>query len=312
MKRRFITRSILIIGFIGLVIGFSGFLLSGWRIHYHRFKDIQYITDPNGKLRLVGSVAKPKMAKKSNILILHGSLKFGRKLPLYRMLIGRLARSGYEVASFDFRGYGESDDPHVMAINEFDLRKDISLITKKLEWKEFHLLGHSLGASIAMNAVASGNVDGVLSVISIGPSRRVYERMLRPNADEYEYIRKRFQEDMALGLELEDNLLRFLVENINIDNALKYFKSTNHCPLFLIDGALEDESDLDYLRNYYYQIASPKKYYTIPSSNHRCNMKGFFTSNRINMPKNWDIIIYKKQVFDDLFNQILTWLDKVY
>lgn len=310
MKLKHKLKFFFIFGIIGLFFGTVLYFFSGWRLDFHRFKHTRYISDQFLNIRLAGSITKPKKQKIENILLLHGSSVFGRKFPLNRMLIKNLSKKGYEIAAFDFRGYGESDDPNKMDITDFDLEQDVVLILRALGWDEYHILGHSLGASVAINAVASGQCDGAISVIGIGPSRRIYERMLKSDAKEFEYMRQRLQEDMELQKKFDDTPLRFFLENANIENAIDYFSRPDHCPLFLIDGELEDKRDLDYLRDFYKRIVEPKKYYTVPGSNHNCKVVSLFTRNKIMKSTNWDIILYKKRVFNDTLDQILAWLDK--
>jgi len=228
---------------------------------------------------------------------------------MYRVLSDRLATDGYTVAAFDFRGYNESDDPGQMRFEHFNWLKDVTLIRRYLRWEAFHLVGHSLGGSVALNHAAQTGGSGLLSVVSIGPTRQVYQRLLRPGAPDFYYACSRLKSDMALSRDIPPRLARQLLNVLNMDNALDYFHRPDHCPLLLMDNARDRPKDMDYTKHYFGAVTSKKKYVTVPDSGHYLDMRSLFTSRMPNPRPQWDVVVYNPKEFDTFYQPIRQWID---
>ena len=106
---------------------------------------------------------------KKKILALHGWLdnaaSFAQLAPL-------LAEKGYEVVAIDFAGHGHSDHRAVGHFNHFiDFVLDIQSVLEQLNWQKPILLGHSMGAAMAMMYATSypEKVEKLVMIENIGP-----------------------------------------------------------------------------------------------------------------------------------------------
>ena len=247
---------------------------------------------------------------RGQVLMLHGSSRYGAGLPLYRLLSRALSQAGFEVFAFDFRGYGRSDDPPSFSFTDYDFRRDIEAVVATLGWQRFHLVGHSLGASVAMSYLAQTRDPRVQSIVGIGPTRRAFDRALRPNAPDFEYMRRRLGRDMGLGRPVPADLTRRILRILNIDDTRGYFQSQDHCPLLLLDGGTENPEDLVYLESFYRSIAEPKRYVTIRNADHYANTQSLFTRWIPRPGKAWDLVwVSDPAVLRNEEREILGWID---
>ena len=234
--------------FVGLFFGLYWITINQ-KILYHRFLDPFSVIDKNTNVKLVGNLSKPVSFNKGKILLLHGAGALGRKWPLYRLLHDKLSKNGYEVASFDFRTFGDSTKPQNKSYKYLNKIQDITIILNYLKWNSCHIIGHSMGASIGMNAIANKIITTeIKSIISIGPARRVKEIYLAEKSPNFYSAKRGLQNRLNTSMEISDLVIRKLLENINIDNSLKYFSRPKHVPIFLIDGENESNTDKLYLK----------------------------------------------------------------
>lgn len=270
----------------------------------------EILYDKEHSLRLRGNIIKHKGTKKGNVAIFHGSTFIGRKLPICRMLSRTLSQRGYDVALFDFRGYGESDRPEGIMFEAYDLRKDVDVILSHLGWEECALIGYSLGASIAMNYCTSHKDSRVKAVVALSPGRQFYQRILANNAPEYNGYKTRYMKFTGLKNELPECLFRQIFANANIDNAFDYFKAKQHSALLLVDGEKERDNFKQYMREYYESISPPKAYQTIPGAHHFFNMSSLFSKFIKDKRQQVDIIYYDKKIYNEYTRVILNWLER--
>jgi pimeloyl-ACP methyl ester carboxylesterase len=225
------------------------------------------------------------------------------------MLSRTLSKQGYDVALFDFRGYGESDRPEGVTFENYDFRNDVDTILSHLQWDQCALIGYSLGASIAMNYCASYQDPRVKAIVSLKPGRRFYERILADNAKEYNAYKSRYIQFTGLKRKLPEHLFRSIFANANIDNAIDYFKTKHHSPLLLVDGEKEGDAFKQYMRKYFESIGEPKSYCTIPGAHHFFNMSSLFSKFIKDKRQQVDIIYYNKKIYHDYVHTILNWLE---
>lgn len=82
---------------------------------------------------------------KNRIVFLHGLMAFAAN---WRKIANRL-ESDFQCLIYDQRGHGRSFKPETGYL-PIDFAEDLNTITEELGWKEFHLVGHSMGARVAM------------------------------------------------------------------------------------------------------------------------------------------------------------------
>ena len=169
----------------GIVIGMNiGPLLSLSKVHV---REVTF--DGPGRKELVGKVYFPPalfQKKYDGILLCHGVLPKGKDTALYVELARQLARRGYLVMTFDFRGFGES-----AKVANFRVPRDlnfpaeaeaaVSFMLEKLPVREegYTIAGHSMGANIAFAVGAQDKRVKNIITISAG-NFRTYPAHLAP------------------------------------------------------------------------------------------------------------------------------------
>ena len=99
-------------------------------------------------------------------ILLHG---FGHHGRIWDPLASRL-QADYQVIALDFRGHGDSGWDSDRDYSHAALLHDLETLTMRLELESFHMVGHSLGARVAMlyTAAHSQHVSS-LTIIDTGP-----------------------------------------------------------------------------------------------------------------------------------------------
>jgi pimeloyl-ACP methyl ester carboxylesterase len=254
-------------------------------------------------IRIMGSLYRPQGAAfLPAIVLIHGSTPAGRKLPLYVMLAKELATRGYVVLSIDLRGFGESEDPkNPDRSDSWDASRDIGRAIDYLRFLNFvdpskiYLIGHSMGGSYAVATAAAD--QRIRKIVAIGPSRRVYSRVLAKDAPDQRYFHERFSRDRMLENALPIDAFLKIVSTWQLERYLDYFSGNHHQPIFLIDGALERPEDLSYLKGFYERMSTPKHYLTLPNSDHYSNTMEIGS-----------LIFYDRGAFSRLVEVIDQWL----
>lgn len=118
-------------------------------------------------------------AEKSQVVFVHGLMAFSAN---WRKIASRIEDS-YQCLIYDQKGHGRSFKPSSGYTPEA-LAEDLYKITEELGWSRFHLVGHSMGARVAM--VFADRYPEKLNTLTLedmGPdvqpeSYRYYEKML--------------------------------------------------------------------------------------------------------------------------------------
>ena len=237
----------------------------------------------SGNLRLRGTLYSPGFSFRKNhptIVICHGGTSLGRRLALYAVMAKKLATRGYIVLTFDFRGFGESEDPRrYETFSDLDFVHDVSSALsyvselKSVDPSSLYVIGHSFGAGVA---VMAGIRDyRVQKVISISPGRLTKRRFFGENAPDSDFPRIRMSNDMKLApipkAVFYPHLKDYIAEAV-LDFPI-------HPPILLIDGGSEHQEELVFLENVYEEMTEPKGYATIRAADHyfgtRPNQNGF-------------------------------------
>lgn len=82
-----------------------------------------------------------------DIVMLHG---LGGNLAIWHLKVVPLLRQEYRVTTYDLRGHGRSDMPPT-GYTTGDMADDLYGILNGLEIEQAHLIGHSLGADVALH-----------------------------------------------------------------------------------------------------------------------------------------------------------------
>ncbi len=122
-----------------------------------------YLRGQSGRLAALsfGDPDKPR------ILALHGWLDNAASFVPLAMLLNH-----YHVVSFDFPGHGFSDHrPEGVNYHLVDYVADVAHAVRDLGWKYFHIMGHSLGAGVAMVYAAAypEQVKKLVLIDGVGP-----------------------------------------------------------------------------------------------------------------------------------------------
>lgn len=305
-------------------------VIGGTIIYYNQREFIQYLYDElsvkgkawlfvqssdeveffSGGLRLRGSLYLPKATGlHPGIVLTHGGTKLGRKLPLYQVLSAQLAQRGYVVLSFDFRGYGESQDPQRFDRPEdFDFIEDVKQAVtyvssvNGVDPANIYVAGHSFGAGVVIPAgVHDSRVKGI---IAIAPGRRAYELSWAPDAPGKHYPRQRIADDMEIEAlrKLSVDFINPILRYVTIDTLLEF---PTHPPVLLLDGALEDPRDLAFLRELYAHVTPPKAYATIAGAEHY-----FGVRHDDPMQGRYQIFTYWKPIMAELCDTIDRWIQE--
>ena len=262
------------------------------------------VTFLSGNLQLRGTLYTPGtfIFRFPTIVICHGGAKLGRRLAMYVVLAQALARRGYVVLTFDFRGYGDSEHPRrFRTFADLDFTRDVtSALTflatlKAVDPARLYLVGHSFGAGVA---VAAGIREGrVKKIVSICPGRRTNELYFGKAALNPDIPRLRLSEEMKISPPLSKEILYPHMIDYIADAALDY---PVHPPILLIDGEDESSADLAYLKKVYDQMTAPKGYVTIRDADH-------YFGTRRDQDSPAGAIPYKEPVMNELVEAIDRW-----
>lgn len=241
----------------------------GWSHFPIRTTEIELLS---GNLTLRGTLYAPDSAWGSypGIVICHGGTRFGRKLAMYVVMARELAVRGYVVLTFDFRGYGDSEDPHrFRAFSDVDFTRDVtSALTalasvKQVDATRLYVIGHSFGAGVG---VAAGMRDvRVKKIVSIAPGRGTDSRFFGEHATDPDVPQIRASDEMKISPPIPKDILYPHMIDYVAEAVLDY---PIHAPILLIDGADESEEDRAFLNDVYARMTAPKGYVTIRDADH--------------------------------------------
>ena len=271
----------MIIGFIimGIVCGGVGYVKRATlrRIAHALTPGIlkeqqEEVTFVSGNLQLYGTLYTPgwSLRKHPAVIVCHGGTPIGRRMALYTVMARELAARGYVVLTFDFRGFGDSEDPQRFeTFSDLDFTHDVSAALDyvselgQVDTSRLFLIGHSFGAGVVLPA--SVRDRRVRKVISISPPRNTAERQYGPNAIDPSYPQKRLSKDMNIHPPIPQEVFYPHLKEYVAEDILRY---PEHLPVLFIDGAEEEENERDFLREVYEQMAEPKAYTTIQGADH--------------------------------------------
>lgn len=223
-------------------------------------------------LKLVGTFYDvPGWSTNDTIILSHGSNAWGQNHPFVVMIALEMARRGYEVFTFDYRGFGASQDPlrldsAAALYFPHDLAAAIQHVGKEKTEKagRIILMGHSFGGGPSL--VCGFDHSSVAALVIVSPARRVWQRNLGPDAfTGIAELQKRMKADMELSGLPAVAALQELTPQIIID---RFAGKTFTRPLLLIDGEWEKPELREFLASVAATLKGNVKYETIKDASH--------------------------------------------
>lgn len=125
----------------------------------------------------------PNTQSRSCCLLLHG---FTNDAHIWDALAAKLQKQ-HNVIALDFRGHGDSDWDDQARYTHQQLCADTETLIKQCnDFDQWHIIGHSLGARIAMLMLAEGTTAASLTIIDTGPEvRAVGVNKVRQDAESF-------------------------------------------------------------------------------------------------------------------------------
>ncbi|HSP00039.1 MAG TPA: lysophospholipase [Thioalkalivibrio sp.] len=121
---------------------------------------------------------EPEVVARGVVLGLHG---FGDHGGSFAALAGPLNEAGYEVYAYDQRGFGATERPGIWSTSE-RLSGDVAVMTELLRERHgelpLYLIGKSMGAAVALTALARVDAPEVDGLVLIAPA--VWARQTMP------------------------------------------------------------------------------------------------------------------------------------
>jgi len=222
---------------------------------------------------------------------------------MYVVMARILAARGYVVLTFDFRGFGDSEDPRrFKTFADLDFVQDVSAAltflsqVKQVEPSRLAIVGHSFGAGVG---VMAGMRDvRVTRVVSIAPGRGTDALFFGEHATDPDIPQARMSNDMKISPLIPKQVFYPHLIDYVAEAILDY---PVHPPVLLIDGARESQADLDFLQEVYVNMTEPKGYVTIRDADH------YFGTDR---DQNGDLpnLPYDRSVMTELVDVIERWI----
>ena len=264
------------------------------------------IRRPDG-LRLAGSIDRPAQhARHPAIILLHGNTPDGRRLPTYRVLARFLRDQGFVVLSIDFAGMRQSEDPFLFGTPEaldstLDVHAALAFLrgAPEVDPSSIHIICHSMGCRSAFSV---GLVDPLIGkIVALGPPRGEEARHSDDDEIAYFWARARKTHRQIYGREFPEWYTREMwlkaVRQQTMQRHMPLLAKPGHKPVLFMDGELESRTARRYLRDYVKHVADPKRYVTIPGSNHY-----------INTVREGGMNLYDRRVMNRTTAEIVRWL----
>lgn len=223
------------------------------------------------------------------ILLCHGNYREGKDSKIMLFMAETFANNGFSVFVFDNLGYNQAwrpDNGEIYSAEEIDLRwttySAVSYIKNKYKAKQIVVVGHSMGASIAL-AVGALN-DCINEIIAISPTR------ISAFINDDEKLLEFWKNSNNIGIKMNVDTIRSIRFDIMEEN---YIPLLQRKKILFICGY--KERYLGY-KNWIKKLAEDvgNNYVIIPNADH------FFGTYEDSE---------NTGVFEILMRKILTWID---
>ena len=254
------------------------------------------------EINIVADLYIPRNTKHApSILLLHGSSPYGRKVGLIRLLGLYLQERGWIALAPDARGFGDTDDPvdrddpSAWSVKT-DVRRALDYLTGLTQYdgSRVFVLGHSMGANHALEgALYDPRVKGL---ILIGPGRYVNGEKSAVSL----WNRARFSADRILEQPVSEQVAVSVRQRGNIAKlATGPLGNPQHKPILIVDGELEGDKKLQYMRKVVDEIAPPLFYHTLRETGHYVGVWSFFGS---------DTVYYRSDLLNPFIDMLMEFL----
>jgi len=215
----------------------------------------------------------PKGIRVPAVVLVHGS---HGPLGLYGLLSHGLSRLGIAVLAPTLHGFDGSRSREASGTPEpFTGCGEVAAAAAflrahpRVDGHRVSLLGHSFGGSVV--TAAAGQDPHVHTVIALGPTRRVEQRVVGPQAADRLLWRTRFALHRGLPSVPSEAFIIDLTRTLALEYHLESWQRPGHPPLLLIDGEREPAADRRFLEGLAHRLTPPAAYRTLPGADHYLN-----------------------------------------
>lgn len=193
-------------------------------------------------LNLVGWL--DKKSKDSVIILSHGLTDDKSSHGRYDKLAKAIAKKGLSVFRFDFSGFGQSDDTNSTIKKQIDDLKCAIKAMKKLGFKKFGLMGHSLGGYVSI-----GNYSkDIKTMVFWAPATKAKDYSKeRLTPEQTAEIKEKGYFTFNKPKRRWKKIMRFDARFIKERNMINQKKDCSNvkCPVLIIHGDCDDTTPLD-------------------------------------------------------------------
>lgn len=192
--------------------------------------------------------------RRGTVVYLHG---VGDSRGSSRWPAQHLTGRGFDVLAYDSRAHGESEGE--ACTYGFWEKRDLRLVLAGIEARPIVLLGHSMGAAVALQAAAGeARVAAVVAVATISDLRTAA-------TERAPFFASRGQIEEALRIAERDG--KFKVDEVSPVAAARDIRA----PVLIIHGEQDDETPADHARRVFQALpagAAPKRLIIAPGRGH--------------------------------------------
>jgi pimeloyl-ACP methyl ester carboxylesterase len=174
------------------------------------------------------------------VIMAHGFLSDKTSSGRFDYIALCLNAAGYNILTFDFSGYGESDNDKITCAKQIDDLESAVAYVLSLGYKRLALWGHSLGSRICLQAYSSEIVTMILTGALLGPVYYKWEEHFsQEQLDElakHGYITQIFERGPRRAMIIDKQMLDDFAE---FDQQMYFSKIA--CPVLVINGDGDSE-----------------------------------------------------------------------
>ena len=237
-------------------------------------------------------------AKKNSlpiILLCHGNYQEGKDSKIILSIAENLARKGFIVVTFDNLCYNKAwkpSDGEIHSCEEIDMRwaafAAITYIRNSFNEKKIIVIGHSMGASIALSVSALS--DYINETIAISPTR--ISAFIFDDNKLYNFW---MQNKDIIETKIDKNVTRSIRLDMMVENYIPLLCKKR--TLFLCGNRERYYNYKKWIKSMTESIGENCEAIIIPNADHYF---GIYPGNE------------NPEVFDNLMNSIFTWINKEY
>ncbi|MFN0064171.1 MAG: alpha/beta hydrolase [Myxococcaceae bacterium] len=205
---------------------------------------------------LRGWRCQPKGAKRGVVVSLHGVAD--NRASSVRV-IERMTARGFEVIAYDSRRHGQSGGE--ACTYGFFEKHDLHRVVDKIEPGPVVLMGHSLGAAVALQAAAEDRrIRAVVAAESFSDLRTVATERAP-----FFFTAQAIEKSFALAERRAD----FVVDAVSPAKAAEHIVA----PVLLVHGSADVETPPDHSRRIFAKLRGPKRLILVPNAGHNASLR---------------------------------------